>query len=164
MSIELYAELEQLYHRRKEDKRKLEEEIRKLEVKIYIPNEVNETSEPSKDRKSSRALRKHPYQRSTREPSPIKKYIYWPLHMTARRDKFVTSRELTLLPPLKDPKIREVLIKFILQSRFMSVNIVTFRLRSMTLYLLFGINPDDVLFQDVQSILKWKFTCIKSSH
>jgi len=66
--------------------------------------------------------------------------------MTARRDKFDTSRKLTLLPPEKDPKIREVLIKFILQSRFMSANIVTFRLRSMTLYLLFEINPVDVLF------------------
>jgi len=75
MIIELYTELEQLYYRRKENKWKLEEEIRKLEAKIYIPKEANETSEPSKDRKSSREQRKHPYQRSSREPSPIKKYI-----------------------------------------------------------------------------------------
>jgi len=65
MSTEFYTDLEQLYYRKKEDKRKLEEEIRKLEAKIYIPNEANETSELSKDRKPSRELRKHPYQRST---------------------------------------------------------------------------------------------------
>jgi len=67
--------------------------------------------------------------------------------MTTRRDKFDIPRKLTrLLLPEKDPKIREALTKFILQSRFMPVNIVNFRLRSMTLYLLFGISPDDVLF------------------
>jgi len=63
MITELYTDLEQLYYRKKEDKRKLEVEIRKLEAKIYIPKETNETSEPSKDRKSYRELRKHSYQR-----------------------------------------------------------------------------------------------------
>ena len=67
--------------------------------------------------------------------------------MTTRRDELNTSRKITLHPPPeKDPKIREVLIKFILQLRFMPVNIVIFNLRLMTLYLLFGTNPDDALF------------------
>jgi len=60
MSIELYTELEQLYYKRKEDKRKLEEEIWKLEAKIYVPKEAKETSKPSKDRKSSRSREKTP--------------------------------------------------------------------------------------------------------
>jgi len=75
MIAELYTDLEQLYYRRKEDIRKLEEAIRKLEAKLYIPKEAKETSEPSKDRKLYWELRKHPYQRSTQEPSLIKKHI-----------------------------------------------------------------------------------------
>jgi len=74
MSTERNTDLEQQYYEKKEDIRRLEEEIRKLEAKIYIPKKANETSEPSKDRKSSPELRKHPYQKSTREPFPIKKY------------------------------------------------------------------------------------------
>ena len=75
MSTERHADLKQHCYEKKEDIRRLEEEIRKLEAKIYIPKEASETSEPSKDRKLSRELRKHSYQRSTRETSPTKKYI-----------------------------------------------------------------------------------------
>ena len=58
MSTERHTDLEQQYYGKKEDIRRLEEEVRKLEAKIYIPKEANGTSEPSKDRKSSRELRK----------------------------------------------------------------------------------------------------------
>ena len=74
MIAELYTDLEQLYYRRKEDIRKLEEAIRKLEAKLYIPKEAKETSEPSKDRKLYWELRKHPYQRSTQELSDQETY------------------------------------------------------------------------------------------
>jgi len=50
--------------------------------------------------------------------------------MTTKRDKFDL--------PEKDPKIRKVVAKLMLQSKFMPVKTVTFRLRSMTLYILLG--------------------------
>jgi len=43
-------------------------------------------------------------------------------------------------------KIERVVTKFILQSKFMPVKTVTFRLRSMTLYTLLGKSIDEVLF------------------
>jgi len=75
MSNERSTDLERQYYRTKEDIRKLEEDIQKMEAKIYIPKDATEMSKPSNDRKPSWELRKHPYQRSTRELSPIKKYI-----------------------------------------------------------------------------------------
>jgi len=45
----------------------------------------------------------------------------------------------------RDIKIREVLIKILLQLRFMTVSIVISRLRLMTLYLLGGISSIDVM-------------------
>jgi len=75
MSTECYTDLEQQYYGKKEDMWRLEEDLRKIEAKIYIAKEANETSESSKDRKPSWELRKHLYRKSTRELSPIKKYI-----------------------------------------------------------------------------------------
>jgi len=71
MNSERSTGWERQYYKTKKEIRKHEEEIRKLETKIYIPKD---TVEISKDRKSSWELRKHPYQRSTRELSPIKRY------------------------------------------------------------------------------------------
>ena len=100
MSTERHADLKKQCYKKREDIRRLEEEIRKLEEKIYTPKEANETSEPSKDKKLSREPRKH----TTREPS---------------RNKFDLRK--------KDPQIREVLAKFIIQLRFIPVKTVTSR-------------------------------------
>jgi len=129
MSTERHADLKQQCYEQREVIRRLEEEIRKLEKKIYTPKEANETSEPSKDKKSSREPRKH---------TTASHLQYQLLHTTTRRNKFDLLK--------KDPQIKEVLTKFILQSRFMPVKTVTSRLRSLTLYLLFGISIDDALF------------------
>ena len=74
MSNERSIDWEQQYYRTKEEIRKGKEKQRKLEAKIYILKDTAEMSKPSKDRKPSWEIRKHPYHRSTREPSPIKKY------------------------------------------------------------------------------------------
>jgi len=70
MNTERHADLQQQCYERKENIRRLEEEIRELEAKIDIPKEANETSEPIEDRKSSRELRKY----LLRETSPIQMY------------------------------------------------------------------------------------------
>jgi len=71
MNTKRHADLQQECYEKKENIRRLEEEIRELEAKIDIPKEANETSEPTEDRKSSREPRKH----LLREISPIKMYI-----------------------------------------------------------------------------------------
>jgi len=146
MSTELYIELEQLYYRRKEDKRKLEKEIRKLEVKIYIPKEANETSEPSKDRKSSRELRKHPYQRSTREPSPIKKYISAVSYDHEERQIRHFQKAHTSSSSGKRSQDQGSINKVYTTIKVYVSKHSNFSFKINDFYLLFGINPDDVLF------------------
>jgi len=149
MITELYTDLEQLDYRRKEDKRKLEEEIRKLEEKIYIPKETNETSKPSKDRKSYREQRKDPYQRSTKEPSPINK-TYTGLFIRPRGETNSTLAESShSFSQKKIPRSGKLTKRSqdqgSINKAYTTIKVYV-RLRSMTLYVLLGTNPDDVLF------------------
>jgi len=150
MTAELLIEMERLEQQSRrinENNRRTEDEIRKLREKAYLQKSDTEKSELSMDRKLSWEPRKHPYQRLTQEQSPVKKYIL--LSYTATR---------------RDIKIREVMIKILLQLRFMPVSIVISRLKLMTLCLLGGISSIDVLSWDVHVILKWKFICTNLSN
>jgi len=86
MNPEIQKFLENLRSSGKEEKKKIIEEIQKLEMEKQLLSESNE-KESREDRKSFRISKKHPYQRSIQNWSFTRKPIQLDLHF--KEEKYI---------------------------------------------------------------------------
>jgi len=114
--------------------------------------------ESPENRKSSRELKKH----LLREISPIQMYTPAASYDHEERQSRHSWKAHTSSSSEEGSQDQESINKAYTIEKVYAKH-SKFHLTSMTLYLLVGISPNDVLFEGVHIILIWKLSCIKSN-